>query len=319
MKKISIFNHKGGVGKTTLTFNLANILADLGKSVLLLDVDAQCNLTALAIPEETTKKIYSNNEYTIAKALEGILKGSGDILIDTPFKCSNNLYLIPGHINIAEYETQLHNAWTECFTGYERGFRMHSAIQRIAEEIAKSVNAEYIIYDLGPNIGSLNRALILSSDFFIVPVVPDQFSLMALNSVGNNIAKWVQDWNVAIQRKPNIDFSIQNGQPKFIGYIAQQFNISRGEATKAFGYWQEQIPQGIKDGIVSKLPKHLITNSSIELQSIKNYHSLVPNAQQYNKPIYKLVPPEINAGHSGKVKDCKDDFTNLANQIISRT
>ena len=51
-KRISIFNHKGGVGKTTLTFNLAYQLAEMGKRVLLVDSDPQCNLTAYVIDPE---------------------------------------------------------------------------------------------------------------------------------------------------------------------------------------------------------------------------------------------------------------------------
>jgi cellulose biosynthesis protein BcsQ len=47
MKIISVFNNKGGVGKTTLTFHLAHALADLGKRVLLIDLDTQCNLSML--------------------------------------------------------------------------------------------------------------------------------------------------------------------------------------------------------------------------------------------------------------------------------
>ena len=46
MKKIALFNHKGGVGKSTLTINIANALAKMGKTVLLVDADPQCNLTS---------------------------------------------------------------------------------------------------------------------------------------------------------------------------------------------------------------------------------------------------------------------------------
>ncbi|PWQ83375.1 cobyrinic acid a,c-diamide synthase, partial [Stenotrophomonas maltophilia] len=45
MKKIALFNHKGGVGKTTLTVNIADALADLGLTVLIVDADPQCNIT----------------------------------------------------------------------------------------------------------------------------------------------------------------------------------------------------------------------------------------------------------------------------------
>jgi len=51
MKKIALFNHKGGVGKTTLTVNIAAALAESGRRVLLIDTDPQCNLTSFYLEE----------------------------------------------------------------------------------------------------------------------------------------------------------------------------------------------------------------------------------------------------------------------------
>ena len=57
MKKIALFNHKGGVGKTTLTVNIADALASLGKTVLLVDADPQCNLTSFYLEESMLEKM----------------------------------------------------------------------------------------------------------------------------------------------------------------------------------------------------------------------------------------------------------------------
>lgn len=320
MKKLVIFNHKGGVGKTTLTFNLASKMSELGNRVLLVDADAQANLTSIAVKEDDFNKVYDKDGYNIFKALKGIIKSGGDISEGEPYKIDKNLYLIPGHINISEYEAQLFTAWSECFAGYERGFRIHSAIHRLAENIAKKLNIDYIIYDLGPNVGPLNRSLLLSSDYFVIPVIPDRFSLMAIESVGNNIKKWCEDWQVVRQRIPkDLDFSVQQGVPKYIGYISQHFNISRGNPTKSFDYWNRKIEGEIKKFIILELPKELLVeNPELKLQTIKNYHGLVPSSQHYNKPIFKLYPPEINSGHLGKVRDCGNEFEKLAKEIVCK-
>lgn len=304
-----------------MSFNLAHALSDKGKNVLLIDADAQCNLTSMSINRAELTELYKSNRYSIAKALDGIITGSEDIVVSDAYKLSDKINILPGHINISEYEAQLPTAWSESFAGYERGFRIHSAIHRLSEEIASSVGADYIIYDLGPNIGSLNRSILLSSDYFVLPVTPDLFSLMAISTVGKNILKWHNEWNTAKKQMPtNLNFSVQKGKPKFAGYISQRFNINRGNPTNAFRYWESQFSEEINKEIINVLPDDLIIKSfPYKLPSLKNYHSLVPSSQKYNKPIFRLYPPEINPGHLGKVKSCGEDFVELANSIIERT
>lgn len=53
VKKIALFNHKGGVSKTTTTFNLSWMLASKGYRVIMVDTDPQCNLTGMALGEQT--------------------------------------------------------------------------------------------------------------------------------------------------------------------------------------------------------------------------------------------------------------------------
>ena len=62
MKLMTIFNNKGGVGKTTLLYHLANVLAEMGKKVLLIDLDPQCNLSLYGIEIEHLHEIWSKED-----------------------------------------------------------------------------------------------------------------------------------------------------------------------------------------------------------------------------------------------------------------
>jgi cellulose biosynthesis protein BcsQ len=83
MKKIALFNHKGGVGKTTLTINIADALADAGKTVLIVDADPQCNITSFYIDEPSLEKLLGESnedgaDATLWSAVKPVVEGRGD-------------------------------------------------------------------------------------------------------------------------------------------------------------------------------------------------------------------------------------------------
>ena len=70
MKSISVFNNKGGVGKTTLTYHLGHALSEMGYKVLLIDADPQCNLTIYSLAQEEIHKIWSVEDKFIDEGFE---------------------------------------------------------------------------------------------------------------------------------------------------------------------------------------------------------------------------------------------------------
>src|SRR5450755_3899071 len=83
--RLTLFNHKGGVGKTTLTVNLAFALADMGKTVLLVDSDPQCNLTSYLVQSDVVDKWLDEsdgkNGQTIWSALSPLIEAGKEIKI----------------------------------------------------------------------------------------------------------------------------------------------------------------------------------------------------------------------------------------------
>lgn len=115
VQKIALFNHKGGVSKTTTTFNLGWMLASKGKRVILVDDDPQCNLTGMALGGETeddetrVQEIYntpSNIKTGLAPAFESQPRAI-EAIDCIPVPGRDNLFLLPGHIGFAEYEVTL--------------------------------------------------------------------------------------------------------------------------------------------------------------------------------------------------------------------
>jgi cellulose biosynthesis protein BcsQ len=115
VQKIAFFNHKGGVSKTTTTFNLGWMLAEKGKRVIIVDTDPQCNLTGMALAkesedrEERLQAIY-NTYYNIKTALAPAFESQPRLIeaVDCiPIDGRDRLFLLPGHVGLAEYEVTL--------------------------------------------------------------------------------------------------------------------------------------------------------------------------------------------------------------------
>ena len=325
MKTVAFFNNKGGVGKTTFTFHLGYALEKCGKKVLFADLDPQCNLTAHICPEVVIQNAWSEGGNSVYKAIEPIVTGAGDVRFVEPYKVENrNIWIFIGDLLLSDFDGELSNAWTQILAGQERGFRVTSAITRMIKEFGSSNNIDYILVDLGPNLGSLNRAILLGCDNFIIPMIPDLFSLRGSQNIGRVFADWIENYQYAKNRIRDMDFELPNGTPKFSGYILQQFNVYRTRKTKAYQNWGDLIPQYIYDYVISPLSVDrllsynlVIDRSDFKIADFKNYHSLIPLAQEARKPVFELNSKDgVIGGHYQYVQNCDNEFNHIANELI---
>jgi len=320
-QRLAIYNHKGGVGKTTLTVNIAAALASLGKRVLLVDSDPQCNLTSYLVEELVVDDLLDHsNELegkTIWSALKPISEATGDIRLIDPIERLEDIFLLPGDILLSEFEQDLTQMWNECFQRKARGFKGTTALSSLVNWIAAKYQIDYVFYDVGPNIGSLNRIVLLDCDYFIVPAACDLFSIRALKTLGHTLATWINDWNMILGVAPD-DISLIPGKPKFLGYIPQRFRVYRGLVSAGQAGYLSRIEKSINSEIVTLLQRidsSLASNSMSynRLGLIKDFSSLATASQREGVPIQN-----VSAGTPAQRDEAQKAFEGIAKKIIQR-
>ena len=328
MKKIALFNHKGGVGKTTLTINIADALADLGNTVLVVDADPQCNLTSYYLRETDLERLLGESDEdgadaTLWSAVRPVVKGRGAIVpIRTWNVINSGVHMLPGDVLLSEYEEELPTAWTECFARKSRGYDVTTALAQVVDAAAENIGADICVYDVGPNVGALNRAILLDCDYFITPVAADLFSLRALTTVGRSIAKWVRDWQTIRSLGADEDLErLPMGKPKYLGYITSAYKVNIGRsAANAHADWERRIAPRVRDRIIQDLravDPTLVPDGPNKIGGIKHFHSLAPEAQTHGVAIGKLRGL-VNPGHYAQVDEAFDQFNQLAREILRR-
>ncbi len=183
---------------------------------------------------------------------------------------------------------------------------------------------DLVIFDVGPNVGPLNRTILLDSDFFTTPVAADLFSLRALSTVGRSVARWISDWKTvrnlaSVEARKNL----LHGMPVYLGYITSAYKVSSGRnSTRPHEYWEGKIAPRVRDRVVDALravdPKLVPHQGSNKLAAIKDFHSLAPQAQDYGLAIGKLRG-RVNSGYNAQVTEAADEFEALAREIMKRT
>lgn len=328
MIKIALFNHKGGVGKTTLTVNIADAFEEMGKTILLVDADPQCNLTSFYLEESALEKMLGDSNdngsgQTVWSAVKPVVEGRGDIAQIPSWKVSKQTYLLAGDVLLSEYEELLPEAWTECFARRTRGYDITTALARVADRAGKVVKADVCLYDVGPNVGALNRAILLDCDFFITPVAADLFSLRALSTVGRSVAKWITDWGTIRNLAAKTDqVRLFGGRPSYLGYITSAFKVNAGRnAANPHAEWERKIAPRVRDRIIKDLAAidaSLVPQGGVyKIGGVKHFHSLAPEAQKYGVAIGRLRG-HVNPGHYSQVDEARTEFAHIAGEIVKR-
>ena len=319
IKTIAFFNNKGGVGKTSLAFHMSWMLKELNYRVLSVDLDPQANLTRMFMNEAGLEEIIEENK-SIYSALDPLKQGTGDI-IEKPsiFTAEDGLGLLPGDLKLSQMEGDFSENWTKCLDDNEvRAFRIITAFYRLIVSAGREMSAQIAVIDMGPNLGAINRAVLIASDYVVFPLGPDLFSYQGLKNVGEVLSKWRKEWERRKQAKPaDLEFALPEGKMLPLGYIMMRHSIRHDKPVRAYQNWSNKMPGAyeefiLKDGTTTKTgDQHLLAH-------LKDYRSLMPMAQEKTKPMFMLKPGDGAIGaHYQAVQSCYSDFKELTKKILS--
>ncbi len=326
MKSIAFFNNKGGVGKTSLVYHLAWMFSKLDYRVIAADLDPQANLSGMFLDEESQTRIWTDTEQkTIDGDIAPLFKGMGDIS-NKPYieKIDERIGLLPGALALSKREDDLSVQWPKCVDGDERAFRVTTAFARLVVGAGREFEADFALLDVGPNLGAINRAALIASDYVVIPLAPDLFSLIGLRNVGPTLREWRTAWQDRIKKKPaSLNIDLPHGDMEPLGYIVMRHTTRLHRPVKAYSRWIEKMPMGYRKYVVGETSEGdgtlSIENDSNLLAHLKDYHSLMPLAQEANKPMFMLKPADgVIGAQQNAVTSCSEDFHALARKIIQQ-
>ena len=324
MKTIAFFNNKGGVGKTSLVYHLAWMFGELERRVVAVDLDPQANLSGMFLDEHRLSELWTTRDKkTIDGNIAPLFEGTGDIA-NCPHleRVTDRIGLLASDLALSRREDELSAQWPKCLDGDTRAFRVTTAFARLIALAGKIFEAELALVDVGPNLGAMNRAALIASDYVVVPLAPDMFSLQGLRNVGPTLKTWRHAWKERVRNKPlDLQIHLPAGDMEPLGYIIMRHAIRLDRPVRAFARWIEQIPGEYTKSVMGEehVPSTQHDDDGNRLAHLKDYRSLMPMAQEANKPMFMLKPADgVIGAHQSAVQSCYKDFRELARDIIKR-
>lgn len=204
MHSLALLNMKGGVGKTTMSINMATGFAMQGKRTLLIDLDPQSNTTSIYLDKEP--------DATISELLKGEKTAA-----ETAVVVDDNLWLIPAKLDLANTEMDLR---------LQNNAPQHNRLQKAIVQMKDRF--DFCVIDCPPIINLLTVNAIMASNLIVVPIKPDRFALQGFGVTVQNIMSIRENWELDLDYK--ILFTIVNRNNEEKEIISQLREMVKGRA-----------------------------------------------------------------------------------------
>lgn len=337
-KTICFFNNKGGVGKTTTSTNVAAGLSQFcGKKVLYIDLDPQCNSTLVILGEERVTENYWTNpdeSQTVFDVVNPILDDEPSIFFESKIinKSLNRfgVDLIMGHPKLSALEDRLGEAWVKIQGGDVGSIRKTNWCYDLLKQVESDY--DYIIIDLGPSLGALNRSALLACDYFITPMSIDVFSIVGLRNINSWFGEWFRKYERGIDSlildrgkgifdtyNIKLELTINKG---CLGYTSQSYSSRKNSNG-------EKRPTKAYESILTQFDEEFLTNigpffhssigSNPVLGQVPNMFSIAPIAQKNCSPIRDLKTNDgIFGAHHSQAKEYAHIFDGISRELVER-
>lgn len=319
----AFFNNKGGVGKTSLVYHLACMYAHLGIRVVAADLDPQANLTAAFLDEDKLEELWPDGDHpkTVYGAIQPLIELEGPLATPRVEEIEDNLALLPGDMLLSGFEDELSENWPKALERKTAPFKILTAFWAIIQQAAATRRADLALIDVGPNLGAINRAALISADYVVVPLAPDLFSLQGLRNLGPTLITWREQWRDRRTRAPDDIGELPAGRMEPVGYVVMQHSERLDRPVKAYKKWMDRIPQTYSTEVAGEqlAPGITLENDPHCIALLKHYRSLITLGQEARKPIFDLKAADGALGaHTYAVQDAYSAFGSLAQEIGKR-
>lgn len=237
---IAIANQKGGVGKTTTTFNLGVALAHAGKRVLLVDSDPQGDLTTYMGIHDP-----DNIPITLSTLMERSIKDEDINSKEAILKHDEGIDLIPSNLELSSMEVSLVNAMS-------REFTLRNCLSDIKDKY------DYVLIDCMPSLGMITINALACADKVIIPVQSEFLAAKGMSHLLNTVLK------VRKQINPNLKvggilLTMVDGRTNLSKDIANELRSTYGTVFKLY---DNQIPRGVKAAESSRMGESVLSYDS---------------------------------------------------------